>query len=367
MNKTLFSIMRKEFRHIIRDQQTLIILFLMPLLMLFLFGYAITLEMRQIETAVVDLSKSSSSRAFIEKMRASDFFEITAVDVAYKDFEEVFRKRQARCIIVIPRDFESSLDRELQTPVQLLIDASDPNAANYINNYVTQISALFNVERGAVPVQTFRLEPRLLYNPDLKSSYFFVPGLVAVILLLICSLLTSIAIVREKETGSMEQILVSPVLPQQIIIGKVIPYMVIGYLMALMILFFSYFWFNVPLHGSFLLLNLMLLLYIFTGLSFGLLISTVTHTQQVALMLTLVTTILPTVMLSGFIFPIPSMPEILQYVAAVIPATHFLEIIRGIMLKGVGLTELYPQAGYLLLIAFVLIAVSVRKFQTHLD
>jgi len=367
MSKTLFSIMGKEFRHIIRDQQTLIILFLMPLLMLFLFGYAITLEMRQIETAVVDLSKSSSSRAFIEKMRAADFFRITAVDVAYKDFEEVFRKRQARCIIVIPRDFESSLDRELQTPVQLLIDASDPNAANYINNYVTQISALFNVERGAAPVRTFQLEPRLLYNPDLKSSYFFVPGLVAVILLLICSLLTSIAIVREKETGSMEQILVSPVLPQQIIIGKVIPYMVIGYLMALMILFFSHFWFNVPLHGSFLLLNLMLLLYIFTGLSFGLLISTVTHTQQVALMMTLVTTILPTVMLSGFIFPIPSMPEILQYVAAVIPATHFLEIIRGIMLKGVGLKELYPQAGYLLLIAFVLIAVSVRKFQTHLD
>ncbi len=364
MHSTLASIVRKEFLHIIRDRQTLIILFLMPVMMLFLYGYAITLEMRQIETVLVDLAKNNESRAFTENLTSTDFFKITDVDVPYSEFDNIFKKRLARCIIVIPHDFNPAGGAN---KIQLLIDASDPNAANYINNYVSRITAIYNQNNIAVMVRPFQLEPRILYNPDFKSAYFFVPGLIAVILLLICALLTSIAIVREKENGTLEQILVSPVKPVQIIIGKVLPYLGIGYVMALMVLFFAYFWFDVPIHGSFLLLNIMLLLYIFTGLSFGLLISTVAKSQQVAMMATLVVTILPTVMMSGFIFPIASMPMALQYIAAVIPATHFLEIIRGIMLKGTGLAELYPQASYLLAIAVFLVSVSVKKFSTTLE
>ncbi len=364
MHKILFSIIRKEFFHILRDRQTLIILFLMPVMMLLLFGYAITLEMTQIETVLVDLAKNNASRAYIEKLTSTNFFKIIDSDIPYSEYENIFQSRKARCIVVIPDDFRGQRGN---SKIQLLIDASDPNAANYINNYVSQITAKYNLERNPFLVRPLNLEPRMLYNPDLKSAYFFVPGLIAVILLLICALLTSIAIVREKESGTFEQILVSPVKPIQIIIGKVVPYLGIGYLMSLMILFFAHFWFNVPIHGSFLLLNLMLILYIFTGLSFGLLISTVTKSQQIALMVTLVTTILPTVMMSGFIFPISSMPQILQYVASIIPATHFLEIIRGIMLKGIGMHELYPQASYLFIIAVFLVGVSVKKFSTTLE
>ena len=367
MNKTLLSIIQKEFRHIVRDKQTLTILFLMPVLMLFLYGYAITLEMKNIKTVIVDLSKTPQSRSFVDNMLANEFFIIVDKDVRYKDFESVFQTRSAQCIVVIPDNFSETLAQEPQTKVQLLIDASDPNAANFINNYLNIISAQFNLEQNKNFVQKISLEPRLLYNPDMKSAYFFVPGLIAVIALLICALLTSIAIVREKENGTMEQILVSPVKALHIIIGKVIPYMVIGYLMALLILVIGYFWFEVPIYGSFLLLNLMLLLYVLTGLSFGLLISTKTNSQQIALMITLVSTILPSFMLSGFIFPIASMPDILQYISNIVPATHFLIIIRSIMLKGVGLAELVMPIGALILIALVLLMISMRKFRTHLE
>jgi ABC-2 type transport system permease protein len=367
MNTTLKSIIRKEFRHILRDRQTFTIIFLMPVAMLFLYGYAITLEMKNIKTVIVDLSKSPQSRSLIENLMSNNFFVITANDIAYENFESVFQKRQAQCIIVIPVDFSTSIAQNPLTKIQLLIDASDPNAANFINNYLNVISTKFNMEQNRGLVQSFSLEPRLLYNPDMKSAYFFVPGLIAVIALLICALLTSIAIVREKENGTMEQILVSPVSPLQIIVGKVIPYMVIGYLMALMILVIGNLWFGVPIHGSFLLLNLVLLLYVLTGLSFGLLISTKTNSQQIALMMTLVSTILPSFMLSGFIFPIASMPSLLQYLSQLVPATHFLIIIRSIMLKGVGFSELIPQISALSAIAFFLMLISVRMFRTTLE
>lgn len=367
MNKTLKSIIQKEFKHIMRDRQTVVILFLMPMLMLFLYGYAITLEMKNIKTAVVDLSKSPQSRAFTENLLANNFFKITATDVPYENFESLFQNRTAQCIIVIPKDFSQTLAQEPQTKIQLLIDASDPNAANFINNYLNVISMQFNLEQNKNLKQSIALEPRLLYNPDMKSAYFFVPGLIAVIALLICALLTSIAIVREKENGTMEQILVSPVKPLYIIVGKVIPYMLIGYLMAVMILVVGYFWFEVPIYGSVFLLNIVLMLYVLTGLSFGLLISTRTSSQRTALMITLVATILPSFMLSGFIFPINSMPLILQWISNVIPATHFLIIIRSIMLKGVGIMELLTQIGALSFIAFFLLMVSIRKFGTHLE
>lgn len=367
MNKILLSIIKKEFRHILRDSQTLVIIILMPILMLFLYGYAITLEMQQIETVIIDHSKSPESRQLIERIVSTDFFKVTGVDIPQKDFEDIFYKRQARCIFVIPENFSRSLQSEFSTPLQLLIDATDPNAANYINNYLTQINTQFSFSRNKGFIGSFQVEPRLLYNPDLKSTYFFVPGLIAIILLLICALLTSIAIVREKEVGTMEQILVSPVRPFQIIAGKVIPYIVLGFFDSILVLTVAYFWFAVPIEGSLIFLGGSLILYILTGLSFGLLISTITKSQQIAMMAVLLATILPTIMLSGFIFPVNSMPEILQYLSLVVPATHFLEIIRGIMLKGIGLAELLKQTGYLILLSSILIAISVKKFSTNLE
>ncbi|HUV37330.1 MAG TPA: ABC transporter permease [Patescibacteria group bacterium] len=366
-DRIFLSIVKKEFLHVVRDWQTLVIIIVMPVLMLLLFGYAITLEMRQITIALVDHSRSPESRAFLERIRASDFFEVAAVNVPEAQFERLFQERRSRCILVIPHDFARSLEQDAETDIQLLIDASDPNAANYIQKYLMQVSTGYDAARNPSFTMPLRLEPRLLYNPDLRSEYFFVPGLIAVIILLISALLTSIAIVREKEVGTMEQILVSPAHPVQIILGKVVPFIVLGFVDSVLILVIGHFWFGVPIHGSVVFLGLSLILYIFTGLSFGLLISTVANTQRLAMMATLLATILPTIMLSGFIFPIPSMPVVFQYVSRIVPATHFLRIIRGIMLKGSGVRDLVTPITYLLVLSIVLITVSVRKFNTRLE
>ena len=366
MNRILLSIIKKEFWHILRDKQTLIIILLMPMMMMILYGYAINLEMRQIETVVNDASHTPASRDFIKRLESVSFFDVVGRDMA-QSADDIFKHRLAQVVINIPYDFSENLNTDLVTPIQVLIDASDPNAANFINNYLNQVSFVFSRARNMQIFVPFSVEPRILYNPDLKSSFFFVPGLVAVILLLISALLTSITIVREKETGTMEQILVSPVHPFQIIIGKVISFVVLGYVIGIFILLFAHFWFKVPVYGSVLLLNVMMLLYIFTGLSIGLFISTIANTQQIAMMAALVATILPTVMLSGFIFPISSMPLALQYVAQIIPATHFLQIIRGIMLKGNGLVELYRHVAILLAESVFLIVVSVKKFKSGLE
>ena len=367
MNQILLSIVKKEFWHILRDPQTLIIILVMPLIMLFLFGYAITLEMKNIDTVIIDHSKTPQSRELIEKIISTDFFHVTDFNVPESKIEDIFFERKARCVLIIPSDFSTDLQSQTRTKIQLIIDASDPNAANYINKYFTQVSMLYNYQNNPQLAMPFSVEPRLFYNPDLKSEYFFVPGLIAVIILLISALLTSIAIVREKEIGTMEQILVSPVHPIQIIIGKVIPYTILGFIDSILILAVGHFWFGVPVIGSIVFLLFALIVYILTGLSFGLMISTITNSQQLAMMAALLSTILPTIMLSGFIFPIKSMPTVFQYVSKIVPATHFLEIIRGIMLKGNTLFDLKVQLGYLIGIAVLLILLSVRKFSTKLE
>jgi len=367
MNRILFSITKKEFWHIIRDYQTLVIILLMPVLMLLLFGYAVTLEMRQIETIVVDQSHSPQSRAFVDNISSTTFFKITDRDIPEKEFERVLQQRKASCIVVIPPDFARSLESQSETKIQVLVDASDPNAANYIRNYLIQISAKFNFKLNPQLKMPFSVEPRILYNPDLKSYYFFVPGLVAVIILLISALLTSIAIVREKEVGTMEQILVSPVHPLQIVIGKVIPYAVIGLIDSILILIMGRFLFGVPVLGSIWLLLFSLIIYVLSGLSFGLLVSTITKSQQVAMMATLMITLLPTIMLSGFIFPLKSMPILFQYISNIVPATHFLTIIRGILLKGSTLMDVLPEMGALAGITLFLMTLSIRKFNTTLE
>lgn len=367
MNSVLLSIIKKEFRHILRDAQTLTIIMLMPVVMLFLYGYAITLEMKQIETIIVDEAKTTESRELVEQILATDFYKVTAVDVNVNNIESLFKERKARCALVIPYNFSNELARKGGVKIQLLIDASDPNAANYVNNYFNLLNMNFNIKQNNGIPFPFSIKPLMLYNPDLKSYYFFVPGLIAVILLLISALLTSIAIVREKESGTLEQILVSPVNPMQIIVGKVIPYTCIGFMNSIVILLIGRFWFGVPINGSILLLGATLLLYITTGLSFGLLVSTIAKTQQVAMLGALIATILPAFMLSGFIFPIDSMPLVLQYICKIIPATYFLEIIRGIMLKGVGISDLLFQISYLVLLTIFLLGVSVKKFSTNLE
>jgi len=367
MSNILKSIIRKEFIHIWKDPQTLLIIFIFPIVMLFMYGYAITMEMRNIPTVINDLSRTSDSRHLIDKIGASKFFKVELRSVVERDVDKIFQNKIAKCIVVIPRDYSKTIQNEQQTNIQVLIDASDPNAANYINSYLNAILYNLNKELNhGLPVP-FKNEPRFLYNPELKSVNFFVPGLIAIIILLVSALLTSITIVREKETGTMEQILVSPVKPLQIIIGKVIPYLLIGLFSALIIFLLGVFWFKVPMHGSFIAILLMMILYIFTGLSIGLVISTVTRTQQTAMIMALMITMLPTIMLSGFMFPRESMPYVFRIISQVIPATHFIHIIRGIMLKGNGLADLLKQVLFLTGLSGVFIFISVKKFKSKLE
>lgn len=367
MNRILLSIMRKEFIHIIRDPQTLVIAILMPVMMLFLYGYAINLEMKQIDVGIADLSATPQSRQIVERLASNDFFNITIINPAYKDYEKLFKYRKMRSLLIIPVDYAKKIELNNKVQLQLLIDASDPNAANYINNYFSAVIFEETIGINHRKINLYSVEPRILYNPDMRSANFFIPGLIAVILILVSALLTSIAVVREKENGTMEQLMVSPVHPYQIIIGKVLPYTLLGYINGVMILAMGSLIFDVPIVGSLLLINFMMLIYVLCGMSFGLLISTITDSQQIALMATLMITMLPTVLLSGFIFPIKSMPDLFQYISYVIPATYFLEIIRGIILKGNGISELYQQTLILSGITIFLLSLSIKKFKTNLQ
>ena len=363
----IFAIARKEFLHIIHDPRSLMIIFAMPVIQLILFGYALNMEVKNIDLAIVDYNKSTISRELVRQFEGNDFFNPYYYQGKPEKIEELFLKREARAILIIGHDFDTEFEQQIQIPVQILYDASDPNAATLIFNYCSQVINRFNSQFGGGNPIPFQIEPRIWYNPDMKSTYFFVPGLVAMILVMISALLTSITLTREKETGTLEQILVSPVKPLEIISGKVLPYIVMAFLDGLLILFIGILLFDIPFVGSYLLLMFLTTLYIIVALSLGLMISASVKTQQVAMMLALSITLLPTIMLSGFIFPIESMPKILQYLTYLVPAKYFIVIIRGIMLKGNTLIDLATQGAFLFIMAVVLLRRAVQKFSLNLE
>ncbi|MFQ5770007.1 MAG: ABC transporter permease [bacterium] len=365
MKSRINPIIKKEFIHISRDFRTLVILIVMPIVMLFLYGFAINMEIQNIDLVVLDHDRSPDSRVLIQKFLGSKYFTIHNYSGAESKLESFFSQRTARMILIIPANFSKYLRRQPRIHVQVLIDASDPNAALAIRNYSNRIFQDFSAEMAAIPI--FDVQPTIWYNPALKSAYFFVPGLAALILIMISALLTSIAIVREKETGTMEQILVSPIRPIEIIVGKVVPYVFLAFVDLIIILLIAHFVFDVPFVGHLGLLLFASLIFIFAALSLGLLISTKAQTQQVAMLMALMVTLLPTVILSGFIFPINSLPKILQLVTYVVPARYFMVVIRGIMLKGNVFTQLVPEISILAAIGFVLLIISAKKFKTTLE
>jgi ABC-2 type transport system permease protein len=363
----IWAISRKEFLHILHDPRSLLIIFAMPVIQLAMFGYALNLEIQNINLAVIDQAGTPLSRDLIRQFSGSPFFSVFPYNGKYSEIEQLFLSRTARAVLIIEKDFDRQHQQNFLTPVQMLLDGSDPNAATLIKNYCNTVLMEFNQRiSGPLPLP-IEVKPRIWYNPDLKSAYFFVPGLVALLLVMISALLTSITITREKEMGTMEQILVSPVRPLEIIFGKVLPYILIAFLEAILILVLGMLLFNVPFIGDAVLLLLLSVLYIITALSLGLMISTMVTTQQVAMMMALVITLLPTIMLSGFIFPIRSMPVILQYISYIVPAKYFLVIIRGIMLKGNTIGQLVPQVLFLLIMSLILLSNALRKFRLNLE
>jgi ABC-2 type transport system permease protein len=364
----LRAIIRKEFLHIFRDRRSLLILFVMPVLMMILFGYAVKLDISNIMLFTADADDSSLSRELVRRFYASGYFSNAGMSRERADADELFRRHAAGAVLAIPKDFEKSLRSGSPLPVQFLTDATDSNTATIASQYAEQIVMLFVLSNVTLPAGGMpEVRSLILFNPQLQSSDFIVPGLVAILFMMVCALLTSVTIAREKETGTMEQILVSPVRVREIIIGKVLPYAVLAAAIGIVVLVFSKFWFGVPFRGQPLYLAGISFVYVLCSLSIGIFISTKVSTMQVALMLALIITMLPSVMLSGFMFPISSMPKIIQIATHVVPARYFLIIIRSIMLKGVGIYPLRDQILALGIFTLLLLVVSVKRFKATLE
>jgi ABC-2 type transport system permease protein len=359
------AITAKEFRHIVRDWQTLTIVLLMPVGMMFLYGYALTMDVRNVAVMIETADNSPEVNAMIDAIDAADLFEVRGTVRVAVDPGEVFRNRHSKALFRFPPDFGRGLRAGGSgVTVQVLIDGSDPNTGTILRNAIDPLlrGATLGI-LGAQRPDVLKIDQRVLYNPEQKSSMFFIPGLMAIILLMISAMLTSLTITREMELGSMEQLLVSPLKGGEIIIGKILPYIVLAAIDGLLIMLVGSIAFGVRIAGNPLLLIIASIIYIFTSLSMGLLVSTVTRTQQQAMMVVLPATMLPTIILSGFIFPIASMPWLLRIIAHVIPATYYLEVIRGIILKGVGVTGLWSPLVLLSGIGLVVLFISIRKFR----
>jgi len=364
MSKRIPAIIFKEVHHILRDPRTLMIVILMPILQLVIFGYAMNMELKSIRLGIYNQNRSAVSRAFIESFYATDNFAPILMQENPENLNTRFFERRLHAAIIIPSYFDTDLENNKLTTLQLIVDASDPNAATMIKNYCL---AVVNMQNLAGLSEPMKIQTSILYNPDQKSAYFFVPGLIAMILVMISALLTSIAITKEKELGTMEQILVSPISAHEIVIGKVLPYIAIAFVDALLILGLGMTVFGVPFYGSFGVFIVFTLLYVLMALSLGLMISTVAKSQQAAMMFAITITMLPTMMLSGFIFPIASMPKLLQLVTWLVPAKYYLQIIRGIMLKDNTFSQLIQPALILLLMTLVLLTIAIRRFKLRLQ
>lgn len=360
----------KEFKQIYRDSRTLVVLFGMPIIMLILFGFAIRNEVNDAQIAVLDLSKDAATQVLIQKLAVSEAFELGAYLDSYDEIEQIFREGEIKEVVVFENAFEQKLITEGKAYVQVITDATDPNLANIVQSYTGAIIRDYVSERNdqGIALQA-GIQPsvKMMYNPELKSVNLFVPGLIAVILMLVSALMTSISITREKEMGNMEILLVSPLKPYHIILGKVLPYLVLSVVNVISILVLAKYVFGVPFQGSYALFFAEAILFIITALSLGVFISSVANNQQTAMMMALAGLLLPTVLLSGFIFPVESMPVPLQMISHAIPAKWFLIIVRSIMLKGSGILYLWLETLILTGIAVFFILLSMKRFKVRLQ
>ncbi len=365
MHKTFWAIAKKEMFHILRDTRTLIILFGMPIALVIIFGYTISNEFKNASISVIDQSKDDLSKEFIEHLTSSGHFKLETTGRNVDDLEHAFKAGQIKMGIVIPPKFETQYYRNNTVTVQIITDATEPNYAATLNNYAINIINSFNKGDPSLSAAPYRIDikTRMFYNPELVGAYNFIPGVAALILMLVSAMMTSLTIAKEKETGTMDLLLVSPLPPIIIILGKVTPYVVLSFIDALIVFAMGYYIFEVPIIGSLPLLLLMSLIYVIVALSLGVLISTVADTQQTAMMASMFALLLPTMLLSGFIFPIASMPTLLQVISRIIPATYFIDIEKAIMLKGAGWDVIRQSAIIMIVMLNVLLLVAWKNFK----
>lgn len=367
--KRFIGFITKEFYHIFRDRRSLFILFGMPIAQIMLFGFAITNEINNVDIAILDHSKDATTQEIINKISISKYFTIKQILSSENEIETAFKKGKIKAVLNFEKDFNSNLIKERKATVQIITDATDPNTANAITNYLNAILQNYqqSINQGLEIKYQIIPQTRLVYNPELKSVFTFVPGVMTIILMLVSAMMTSISITREKELSTMEILLVSPLKPFQVIIGKVVPYIFLSIINAAIIVVLSIFIFKMPVEGSLFLLGAESILFIITSLALGILISTIAETQQAAMMISLMGLMLPVILLSGFIFPISSMPMALQVISNIIPAKWFIIIIKGIMLKGVTFTYVWKETLILIAMAAFFIGLSVKKYKIRLE
>lgn len=372
MNRFLAFVL-KEFRHIYRDRRTMMILFGMPVIQVLLFGFVLTNEIKNAAIAVLDPAKDEASIALTNKLVSSGYFRTARNLTSAAELEPAFRQGKIKLALIFPPDFGHELEHTGTAQIQLIGDASDPNTATTLINYANAIILDFQQERalrrpsGFANIPVIRAETHMRYNPGQKAVFNFVPGVMTLILMLVSAMMTSITLAREKEMGTMEVLLVSPLKPLQIVLGKTAPYLALSFVNAIVVVILGMVVFGMPMRGSFLLLGAECFLYMFVSLALGILISTKAKSQMVALFASAIGLMMPTMLLSGFIFPRESMPWILQVIGTAFPATWFNPIIKGVMIKGVGLDVLWKQTAILTIMAVLLIGLSIRNFKSRLE
>jgi len=368
--KRVSAITRKEFIQIIRDYRSLSLAIVNPILLLCLFGFALSLDVDNVPLAIWNQDKSQVSTDFVLNFKNSRYFKIAGFLDNYRQLETYIDRKKALMCMVIPKDFSKYIQSNKTAPVQLLVDGSDSNTATIAMGYVNSVVANYNLKfirdsiaklgmKNLLPIE---LKPRVWFNEDLKSKNYVIPGLIAVIMMIIAAQLTSITVAREWERGTMEQLISTPIRRGELILGKFIPYFIIGFFDVLVAITMAQFVFLVPLEGSLILLLILSSIFLTGALGQGMYFSIVAKNQRLATQLAILTTFLPTFMLSGFIYPIYNMPKVIQIITYIFPARYFITILKGIYLKGEGLSILWPQAIFLLLFSFMMITLAYRRF-----
>ncbi|MFH0887043.1 MAG: ABC transporter permease [bacterium] len=373
-----YAVFKKEFLHIWRDPLTLGLAFGLPVFMLIINGYAITTDVKHIRTAVLDRDNSSYSRTLVNKFTNSDYFDVIKYLGREAEIAPWLDSGNAKAVMVIPKKYGRGILRGDDAPFQVIIDGTDSNTAMVVTRYVNAITDQYSADmmmqrlkrmgaKGNALSLPINLEPRIFYNPELRSTNFLVPGLICSIMMILAVVLTSLSFVSEKERGTLEQVVTSPIKGYEFVIGKLLPYSVISFSALVIIIVVAYFLFQVPIHGNVAILLIMSLVFIIGALGQGLLISTIAHSGQEAFLMSFLSSLLPSFLLSGFIFPISNMPKVIQWLTYIIPARYFITITRGIFLKGVGWEAFWRESLYLLVFSLVMIILSFKRFKKRID
>jgi ABC-2 type transport system permease protein len=375
--KTILHFIKKEFLQFRRDPKMFAVILVAPVVQLLLLGYAVNFDVKTVHTAVLDMNKTEMSRKYVESLKNSGYFAIDYYTDNYEELSDLIDNGKVILGLSIEKDFEKNLYRNEPAKVQLILDASDGNTSSIAAGYTVGATTLFSKRiytelldkkgKKFTLVNPVTAQARVWFNPELKTRNYMIPGIVALLLMVVTLILTSLAIVKEKEIGTMEQLIVTPIKPYQMIIGKLVPFAILGILAVVIVLTAMNIIFGIPVKGSVTFLFVSTFIYVLSSLGLGLFVSTISKTQQQAMMLAIFVVMMPMVFLSGFAFPIENMPQFIQYITYIIPLRYFMVIIRGVILKGVGFAELWPELLVLLLMGVSILTFSILRFKKKLD